>query len=78
MTGIEWQIHRRGRAWRPGAEISERVSDCPAKIDNVDGMLFWDEADRLMLLGMLLENVGADRAIRMGDPAIWSAAINEL
>jgi len=33
---------------------------------------------RLNLLGLLLENVGARGAVRMGDPAVWREAIAEL
>ena len=39
------------------------------------GRLFWDDEQRLLLLGLLLENVGVDRAIRLGDPSVWRAAI---
>jgi hypothetical protein len=30
------------------------------------------------LCGCLLENVGVDEAVRLGDPAIWRAAIAAL
>ncbi len=42
------------------------------------GKLFWDETERLTLLALLLENVGVDRAVRLGDPAVWRAAVREL
>ena len=29
----------------------------------------------MKLLGLLLENVGADRAVKLGDPAVWRAAV---
>ena len=31
-----------------------------------------------MLLGMLLENVGLDSAVRLGDPQAWRDAIAKL
>jgi hypothetical protein len=30
------------------------------------------------LLGLLLENVGADRAVRLGDPSVWRSAVEAL
>jgi len=30
------------------------------------------------LLALLLENVGVDRAVRLGDPKVWKAAMTEL
>jgi hypothetical protein len=42
------------------------------------GKLLWDDDQRLALLGLLLENVGADAAVRLGDPAVWRAAVQDL
>ncbi len=36
------------------------------------------ESDRLELLGMLLEMVGADKAIQLGDPAVWRDAVARI
>ena len=44
----------------------------------VEGKLFWSEEDRVNMLGLLLENVGADRAVRLGDPEVWRAAVSRL
>jgi hypothetical protein len=30
------------------------------------------------MLGLLLENVGADRAVRLGNPDVWRAAVRSL
>ena len=38
----------------------------------------WDDEQRINLLGLLLENMGADQAVRMGDPAVWRDAIQRL
>ena len=32
----------------------------------------------LMMLGMLLENLGADAAVRLGNPEIWREAVATL
>ena len=42
------------------------------------GKLFWSDEERLLLLGLLLENVGADAAVRIGDPAVWREAVAAL
>ena len=43
-----------------------------------EGKLLWDDEQRINLLGLLLENMGADEAVRLGDPAVWRAAIQGL
>jgi hypothetical protein len=50
----------------------------PEKFEVWEGHLFFDDHQRLDLLAMLLENVGADRAVRLGDPAVWRAAVAAL
>ena len=50
----------------------------PEKFEMNRGMLFWDDAERLTLLALLLENVGVDRAVRLGDPEVWRAAVRDL
>jgi hypothetical protein len=43
----------------------------PEKLEMIDGKLLWDHEARVALLGLLLENVGADVAVRLGDPSVW-------
>ena len=74
---MDWDIRREGRAWR-GDEILQRHELTPARIELIDGKLFWSEEDRIMLLGLLLENVGADKAVRLGDAKVWQDAIARL
>lgn len=75
---LKWDIRREGRSWI-GDEVMERYAQrCPeAKIELIDGKLFWQDDERLMLLALLLENVGIDKAIQLGDLAVWRAAILE-
>jgi hypothetical protein len=47
----------------------------PEKLEMSEGRLLWDDEDRVKLLGLLLENVGADRAVRLGNPTVWRAAV---
>lgn len=71
---ILWDIRRQGRAWTP-EEFNERWPLAPEKMEVTDGRLYWSDEDRLLMLGMLLENVGVDAAIRLGDPGVWREAI---
>ena len=70
-----WDIRRAGRAWS-GEELRERRELMPEKLEVVEGRLLWDDEERLALLAMLLENVGIDQAVRLGDLDRWRAAIS--
>lgn len=77
-TDRRWDIRRTGRSWTK-EEIEEKyLRLCPAKIELIEGKLFWSEEERLRMLGLLLENVGADAAVRLGDPQVWRQAIDAL
>lgn len=71
-----WDIRREGRAWGP--EAGARWALTPEKLEMYRGKLLWDDDERLLLLGLLLENLGADAAVRLGDPAVWRAAVEGL
>jgi hypothetical protein len=77
MSASTWDIRREGRAWK-GEEARQRFDLSPEKLEMIDGRILWDEDERVKLLGLLLENVGADRAVRLGDPAVWRAAVEQL
>lgn len=77
MADIRWDIRRSGRAWR-GDEARERYSLTPEQLELIEGRLLWSDSDRVTLLGLLLENVGVDRAVRLGDSNVWRAAVAEL
>jgi len=76
MKPIEWDIRREGRRWSH-EEFDERIYQAPEKIEYVDG-IFASDRQRLIVLGMLLENLGIDRAIRFGKLEDWKAAIADL
>jgi hypothetical protein len=67
MPDIRWNIQRSGRAWTP-EEAPGRWQLTPEKFEMDHGKLFWDDTQRLTLLALLLENVGVDQAVRLGDP----------
>ena len=73
---VTWDIRRNGRAW--GDEASDRYRLTPEKFEMYEGRLFWSDEERLLLLGLLLENLGADAAVRLGDPRVWRAAVASL
>jgi hypothetical protein len=77
MTKPKWDIRNAGRSWR-GDEAMDRYMLTPEKIEMVDGKLLWSDEDRELLLGLLLENVGADRVVQLGDPEVWRAAVAKL
>lgn len=73
MTTPKWGI----RAWRKG-EARERFILKPGKMELVRGKLLYRDEDRETLLGLLLENVGADRAVQLGNTEAWRAAVAKL
>ena len=76
MAEVQWDICREGRAWREEAHARYQLT--PEKIEMCRGQLFWSEEDRLTMIALLLENVGVDKVVRLGDPAVWRAAIDAL
>ena len=76
MKPIDWDIGREGRLWSD-EEFDERINQAPEKIEFVNG-IFSSVRQRLIVLGMLLENLGIDRAIRFGRLEDWKAAIADL
>ena len=73
---MAWDIRRDGRAW--GAEAMTRFEMTPEKTEMVGGRLYGTEEERLTMLALLLENVGTDKAVRIGNPDIWRAAVDGL
>ena len=76
MTRPKWDIRNEGRAWGKD-EAWARFVLTPEQIEMVKGKLF-SRQDRETLLALLLENVGADRAVQLGDPEVWRAAVAKL
>ncbi len=76
MKTMDWDVCREGRPWLHELSV-RRVYLVPEKIEFVNGILASEE-ERLIVLGMLLENLGIDRAIRFGKIEDWKAAIADL
>ena len=77
MTEIAWDIRRKGRDWQ-GEEVWTRYHLAPEKIELMNGKIFWNDEERLRMLGLLLEQLGADAAVRLGDRQVWRDAVAEL
>ncbi len=74
---MEFNIQRQGRKWNR-SEIEQKYRNlCPEKIELIEGRMFWTDEQRLNMLALLLENVGMDAAVRLGDPELWKQAIDE-
>jgi hypothetical protein len=76
MQPIDWNIRRDGRRWSH-EEFDQRINQAPEKIEYVDG-IFASDRERLIVLGMLLENLGIDKVIRFGRLDDWKTAIEDL
>jgi hypothetical protein len=76
MNQQGWDIRRKGRRWT-AEEMESRLQMAPEKIEFVDG-IFASDNERLIVLGMLLENLGIDKALRFGELEEWKAALNAL
>jgi hypothetical protein len=50
----------------------------PDKNELIRGKLYWRDEDCLTMLALLLENIGADQAVRLGNPQVWREAIAAL
>jgi hypothetical protein len=72
----EWDIRREGRVWSH-EEFNRRIYQAPEKIEFTGGIFTYEE-DRLTVLAMLLENLGIDKAVHLGNLEDWKAAIAEL
>lgn len=68
-------IRMLGRPW--SADEMHRHHDLPGRLEVVGGKLCLDDTQRALLLGALLEHVGARRAVSLGSLQVWEAAIAE-
>src|SRR5258708_14624143 len=74
---MEFNIQRQGREWSRDEIEQKYYKLCPEKIELIKGRMFWTDEQRLNMLALLLENVGMDAAVSLGDPALWKQAIDE-
>jgi hypothetical protein len=77
MSAINWDICLEGRSWST-EELRSRYNLIPEKIQLIQGELFWSGEARLNMLGLLLEDVGVEKVIRLGNPKVRHQAISQL
>lgn len=77
---FEFDIGRKGRRWTP-EEIESKWREhatVPGKLELIEGKVFLGDEQRITMLGWMLEQLGADVAVRMGEPEVWREAIEEM
>ena len=72
----DWDIRREGRVWSHD-EFNRRICQAPEKIEYTGGIFTYDH-ERLTVLAMLLENLGIDKAVQLGNLKDWKASIAEF
>jgi hypothetical protein len=71
---VRWDIRGEGRSWTE-QEFRSRVDLRPEKLEVWEGKLLFSDEERLALLGLLLENMGADAAVKLGSSGTWREAV---
>jgi hypothetical protein len=76
---INWHFERAPINWSamPGG-YAARYDLAPEKIEMIHGKLFWSDEERLMMVGLLLENLGVDKVMQLGDARVWKEAAAAL
>jgi len=71
---MQWDIRREGRAWSRD-EMRSRLALTPEHFEVFDGKMLFTEENRLDLLGVVLEQVGIDAALRLVPKELWREAL---
>lgn len=77
MSKPNWDVRNKGRTWSKD-EAWERFEHIPHKSELISGELSWTDEERENVLALVLELVGADRAVRFGRPEVWREAVGKL
>ena len=72
-TSIAQDVRRRGRELT-NEEFEVRLDAAPERFE-WDGGIFTSSRERLVVLGMSLEVLGTDAAVRFGPPDAWEGAV---
>jgi hypothetical protein len=73
---VDWEFDQKGHAWTKPRERYGLIPEI--KFEMIDAKLFWDDETRLMVIGLLLENVGLEKAVKLGNPDAWREAVAKL
>jgi hypothetical protein len=75
IASLKLDIRRDGRAWTRD-EFRDRLDQLDGfKFEIFGGKLFWSDDARLLVVALLLENLGMDAVVRLGDAMRWKEAI---
>lgn len=74
---MKWDIKRKGYAWSKEISWSRYEMTPEARIEMIGGKLFYTDEERITMIGLLLENVGIDEAIKLADLDLWQEAIDD-
>jgi hypothetical protein len=69
--GRRWTVEEIERKWREHETV-------PGKLELIEGKVFWSDEQRLTMLGWMLEQLGADAAVRLGEPEVWRQAVEQM
>jgi hypothetical protein len=72
---MQWDIRREPRRWS-NDEIRSRLELTPEHFEVFDGEMLFTEQDRVNLLGVVLEQVGIDAALRLAPNKLWREALD--
>ncbi|XYH97116.1 hypothetical protein ACMHYB_56660 [Sorangium sp. So ce1128] len=75
VAPIAWDIRREARSWTPEEFTARADRLLGVELEVSGGKLFGNEKTRRLILGMLLENVGMDAVVRLGDLGRWKEAV---
>ena len=75
MLDTDWDIRREARSWS-ATETRNRGEFRPEKLEIWEGKLLWSDDERTALAALLIENLGADRIVRLGALQVWVDAVN--
>jgi hypothetical protein len=75
---VPWDIRNESRAWT-SEEIETRFMRMLMEIKEElsDGKLYFYDGTRMMVLGLLLENQGLDKAVQFGNIEDWERALEK-
>jgi len=63
---------------RKGTRRIARDRDLPGRVEIIDGKLYLEGTTPERLLGLLLEYLGTDKALTIGDLSVWFASFVDL
>lgn len=74
--GVAWEFDLESHPWRKPRERYDLIPEI--KFEMIEGKLFWDDETRLLIIGLLIENVGLEKVVKLGNPEAWREAVNRL